>query len=94
MTETVIRSRKEDAELQRSTKKVKENHNLAFPHVDSSCSSPKGNLSYKEKLLGEISGAFEKVFNFGLNMDTEAESDDDLTDLPISEKAVKFSGST
>lgn len=94
MTETAIRSRKEDAELPRSTKKVKENHNLDLPHVDSSCSSLKGNLSYKEKLLGEISGAFEKVFNFGLNMDTEAESDDNLTDLPIGEKAVKFSGST
>ncbi|XP_075639222.1 uncharacterized protein LOC142611079 [Castanea sativa] len=94
MTETAIQSREEDAELQRSTKKVKENHNLALPHVDSSYSSPKGRLSYKEKLLGEIPGAFEHVFNFGLNMDTEAESDDELPNLPIGEKAVKFSGST
>ncbi|KAF3948626.1 hypothetical protein CMV_025403 [Castanea mollissima] len=94
MSETATRSREEDAELQRSTKKVKENHCLDHPQAASPQSSQEGSRSYKEKLLGEMPGAFEQAFSFGLNMDTEAESDDEFPKLPIGEKAVTFSGST
>ena len=45
-------------------------------------------------MLGEMPGAFEQAFSFGLSMDTEAKSDDEFLELPIGEKAVKFSGST
>ena len=38
--------------------------------------------------------AFEQAFSFGHTMDTKAESDDEFLELPIGEKAVKFSGST
>ena len=34
MSETATRSREEDEELQRSTKKVKENHSLGSPQTD------------------------------------------------------------
>ncbi|KAL0002524.1 hypothetical protein SO802_016305 [Lithocarpus litseifolius] len=94
MSETAIRSREEDAELQRSTKKVKEHHSLGLSQSVSTQSSQEGSKSYKEKLLGEMPGAFEQAFSFGISMDTEAESDDEFPELPIGEKAVKFSGST
>ncbi|KAL0004807.1 hypothetical protein SO802_012368 [Lithocarpus litseifolius] len=74
MSETAIRSREEDEELQRSTK-------------------TDANVSYKEKLLKEIPGAFEHAFKFGFNVDTEAESDDEFPELPLGEKAVRFFGS-
>lgn len=53
-----MRSREEDEELQRSTKKVKENHrNGAF--------GPKEmEGSYKAKLPGEIPRAYEQAFKF------------------------------
>nr|POE91644.1 hypothetical protein CFP56_18596 [Quercus suber] len=94
MSESAIRSREEDAKLQRSTKKVKENHSWAPPQSISPQSAQERTQSYKEKLLGEMLGAFEQAFSFGHSMDTEAESDDEFPELPIGEKAMKFSGST
>ena len=94
MTETTIRSREEDAELQRSTKKVKEHHSLGLSQPLSTQPSQEESKSYKEKLLGVMPGAFEQAFSFGLSMDTEAESDDEFLELPIGEKPVKFSGRT
>nr|POF09246.1 hypothetical protein CFP56_18118 [Quercus suber] len=49
-------------------------------------------MSYKEKLLGEIPGAFKQAFNFEFNMDSEAESNDELSKLSLGEKLVRFSG--
>nr|POF24405.1 hypothetical protein CFP56_40263 [Quercus suber] len=90
MSETLVRSREEDDELQRSTKKVKENHSLGARHNTFGSSSEEGSKSYKEKLLGEIPRAFEQTFNFGFNMEMEEKSDDEFSDLPSGEKAVKF----
>lgn len=87
-----MRSREKDDELQRSTKKVKENHNLGPYHTIPDSSSEEGSKSYKEKLLGEILGAFEQAFDFGLNMELEADSDEEFSDLPAGEKAMKFLG--
>jgi len=86
-----VRSREEDDELQRSTKKVKENHNVGSQHTTPVSSSEEGSKSYKEKLLGEIPGAFEQAFDFGLNMELETDSDEEFADLPAGEKAVNFS---
>ena len=47
------RSREEDAELQRSTKKITESTSHAFTPP----------ISFKDKLLGEIPGAFMQAFN-------------------------------
>lgn len=70
-----MRSREEDEELQRSTKKVKENHrNGAF--------GPKEmEGSYKAKLPREIPRAYEQAFEFDREMDTGVESNDDISDL-------------
>lgn len=47
------RSREEDAELQRSTKKITVSTSNAFTPP----------ISFKDKLLGEIPGAFMQAFN-------------------------------
>lgn len=86
-----MRSREEDDKLQCDTKKVKENHSLGSCHNTLGSSSKEGSKSYKEKLLGEIPVAFEQAFDFGFNMEMEAESDDEFSELPLGEKAMKFS---
>ena len=51
-----------------------------------------GGSSYKEKLLGEILGAFEHAFAIEIDMETEAESDDKTSDLEAAIVAVNLSG--
>ena len=51
--------KEEDKELQRSTKKVKEDHRVEAHHIASPSYGEEGNRSHKEKLIGEISGVFE-----------------------------------
>ena len=51
-----------------------------------------GGSSYKEKLLGEIQGAFEHAFAIEIDMETEAESDDKTSDLEAGIVAVNLSG--
>lgn len=92
MSEAAMRSREEDEELQRSTKKVKENHSLGTRHNTLGPSSEGGSKSYKEKLLGEIPRAFEQAFDFGFNMEMEVELDDEFSNFTLGEKAIKFSG--
>ena len=54
------RSREEDEELQRSTKKVKEVHNAAGAHDTSFLTSfEEPGRSFRDKLLGDIPGAYE-----------------------------------
>ena len=83
ISESAVKSREEDEELQRSTKKVKEDHRHSI--------GEEGTRSYKNKLVGEIPGAFEQAFVVESNMDTEIESDDEFMDLPPGEVAVKLS---
>lgn len=92
--EAAVRSREEDEELERSTKKVKENHSQG---VNSRPASPRtngsgGGFSYKEKLVGEIPGAFEQAFAFANDMELEAESDDESADLEVGIAVVNLSG--
>ena len=57
-----VRSREENEELQRSTKKVKEGHrgkSVQEPHG----LGTGGGFSYKETLVGELPGAFEQAFD-------------------------------
>lgn len=86
------RSREEDEELQRSTKKVKESHRACNTPAGTPL-SPEGNrMSYKERLTGEIPGAYEEAFSFEASMDTEVESDDESSDLAAGIVAVNLSG--
>ena len=94
INESTTRSKEEDAELQRSTKKVKENHCMGDSRIDQSPLRHDGNWSYRDKLLGEISRAFEQAFDIDCSMETKVESDDEFSDLPLGEKAVKLSSST
>ena len=88
--EAAIRSREEDEELQRSTKKVKESHR-ANAMLTSTPHSPEGSQkSYKERLIGEIPGAYEEAFRFKASMDTEVESDDESLDLVAGIVAVNL----
>ena len=54
--------------------------------------SPKA--SFREKLVGEIPGAFVKAFDFMDLMDDDVESNDEVTDLQEGLAAVKLSGET
>ena len=92
MSESAVRSREEDEELQRSTKKVKEDHRMGSHFRASPSFGEEGLRSYKDKLVGEIPGAFQQAFVVESNMDTEIESDDEFTELPSGEVAMKLSG--
>ena len=89
----MLATREEDDELQRSTKKVKENNrDRVFLEQHSPRLRGEG-FSYKEKLIGDILGAFEQAFNFKNVMETEAESDiEDEEVLLPGEVVVKLSG--
>ncbi|KAL0013187.1 hypothetical protein SO802_000256 [Lithocarpus litseifolius] len=63
MSEAVVRSREEDEELQRSTKKVKENHNLGAHHTTPGSSSEVGNSDedFSDLLEGEKAVKFSGI---------------------------------
>nr|POE95451.1 uncharacterized protein CFP56_01494 [Quercus suber] len=92
-------SREEKDELARSKKKVKNVKHAGFSEEPSSCpSSPchvsvsgEQGMSFKEKLLGEIPGAFTQAFNFGDSMEDDVESDEEVEALRQGLVAVKFS---
>lgn len=68
-------SAKEHDTLERSTKEFKDHHD---PDEGIHKANENGkNLfrSYKDKLVGDIPGAYEQAFGFYANMDEEAESD-------------------
>ena len=92
-------SREEEAELVRSNKKVKNvghaefdgqmNEDQAFlPGMRNITRHP---LSFKDRLVGELPGAYSQAFNFTECMDAEEESDSETTDLREGLIAVKFS---
>ena len=64
MSESSIRSREEDEELHRSTKKVKENLCGGSPRQAFNLNSDGGEQSYREKLGGVTLGVFEHACNF------------------------------
>ena len=78
--ETQERSREEEAELKRSTKKVKDSH----PSF--------GDGSFKDKLLGDLPSAYAQASQFNPLEEDETFSDDELDDLTEGVAAVRFSG--
>nr|POE75443.1 hypothetical protein CFP56_50698 [Quercus suber] len=76
-------SREEEAELARSNKKVKDIHHADFnnesrkgsPSPDSHNAEAFFGGSFKEKLVGDIPGAYVKAFEFENLMDEDVESD-------------------
>lgn len=77
--------REEEAELTRNNKKVKDSHHANFRNRSGEDSLSQGNqspwngpkASFKDKLVGEILGAFAQVFDFSDAMEVDIESDDD-----------------
>lgn len=83
MSEASVRSREEDDVLQRSTKKVKENHRDNLGQENQSPISVMEGRSYRDKLVGECTGIFEKVFDVENVMEMETMSNDEANeDLP------------
>nr|POE50025.1 hypothetical protein CFP56_38467 [Quercus suber] len=78
------RSSKEEDTLERSTKKIKKIHLVNEINIerlrDVRYARYSAN-SYKDKLVGSISGAYEQAFGFSASMDEEAESDEDDDEL-------------
>lgn len=91
-------SREEQQELARSTKKVKDvNHAGYCEGRCSGSSSPSHargagnhNTLFKDKLLGEILGAYTQAFSFDDFMDDDCESDEEVESLRQGFIAVKF----
>nr|POF05187.1 hypothetical protein CFP56_05787 [Quercus suber] len=89
----------EQDELARSTKKVKNVNHAGFCEGQSSGSSSPSfgrgsgdqNASFKDKLMGEIPGAYTQAFCFEEFMEDDAESDDEVEALRQGMVAVKFS---
>ena len=90
--EVTMRSREEDEELQRSTKKAKENHRTDSL-LDGTSPQSEGKKSfYKERLTGMIPGAYERAFRFEHDMETKMESNDESSNLVVGIAAVNLSG--
>nr|POE97443.1 uncharacterized protein CFP56_05438 [Quercus suber] len=91
-------SREEQAELARSNKKVKNVNHAGFSESsDSRPPSPNQSqgrwsqdMSFKDKVVGEIPGAYTQAFNFGDLMEDDVESDDEVGALREGLVAVKF----
>ena len=80
-----MHSREEEAELARSNKKVKDIHHAEFNEGPWESSPPLGyqssdsfvKASFKDKLVGEMSGAYVKAFDFDSLMEEDDESKDE-----------------
>ena len=92
-------SREEKEELVRSKKKVKAVSHAGF--CDGHSSGPASpnhdggswnlNASFKDRLVGEIPGAFSQAFSFEDGMDDDAESDEEVETLRQGLLSVKLS---
>ena len=70
-----MRSREEEVELVRSVKKFKyssSDHNSVVPHQQ---------VSYKDRLVGDIPGAYAQASSFDRIVEDDEESDSDLDEL-------------
>nr|POE57114.1 hypothetical protein CFP56_02138 [Quercus suber] len=100
MTGSLALSREEQAELMRNNKKVKNvNHTDYGEGQDAMPSSPNHSYgpwsratSFKDKLIGEIPGAFSQAFNLVDSMEDDSDSDEgEVEALREGLAAVKFS---
>ena len=83
-------SGEEEAELQRSTKRVKDS-------ADESCSKGDNEAtrkSYKDKLVGEVPSAYAQLCVLNNCIDEEAESDNKMEELAKGVAVVKLSKDT
>ena len=91
-------SREEKEELVRSTKKVKsvshasfgEGHNSGPVSPNRDGGPWNTNATLRDKLLGEIPGAFSQAFNFEDGMDDDAKSDEEVETLQQGLLVVKI----
>ena len=101
-----MRSAEEEAELCRSTKKVKESHhrdsqtnplhatNLLRKGTTGPSDHSHENISFKDKLLGEIPGAYAQAFDFTEFIDNGMDSNSEVEALKEGVAAVKLSRET
>ena len=99
-------SREEEAELARSNKKVKNISHVEFNEGTSEGSPSRNNykhenqnnVSFRDKLIGEIPGAFAQAFDFTDQMDTDSDSNIDeeetINELRQGMVAIKLSKDT
>lgn len=91
-------SREDEAELAHSNKKVKDVCHLEFDgHMNegqSSCPLSQGSfrhpLSFRDKLVGDILGAYKQTFNFTKQMEADEDSDSETGDLREGLSVVKL----
>nr|POF09979.1 hypothetical protein CFP56_39928 [Quercus suber] len=91
-------SREEQEELAQSKKKVKDVNHMGFQGgqevgldlPSSGQGAWSGSASFKDKLVGEILGAFSQAFCFGDNMDEEVVSDEEVETIREGLAAVRF----
>lgn len=92
-------SREEEEELERSNKKVKNVRHGGFTSGQEARPSSSGvveslkatEVSFKDKLLGEIPGAYNQAFAFDESMDADVDSDEEIEELREGFAAVKLS---
>nr|POE78742.1 hypothetical protein CFP56_65063 [Quercus suber] len=82
------RSSKEEDELHRNVKKFKESNSAR------SFLQPRSLVSYKDCLVGDVPGAFEKAFKFDRTWEEDYESDADLEPLTKGMAEVRLSKET
>ena len=91
-------SREEEAELSKNTKKVKDIHHADFSEISSENGhSPRSfrervlpNKSFKDKLVGEIAGAYAQAFDFTDQMEDDVDLDDEVAGLREGLAVVKL----
>ena len=82
-------SQEEQEELVRSNKKVKDVNHAGYrgvPRLGSSspkhgCGSWNGATSFRDKVVGDIPGAYTQAFCCGEAMDDDADSDEEVENL-------------
>lgn len=95
-------TREEEAELCRSTKKVKDVHHADFNDGSSESGHSQdaqntwgaSRRTFKEKLVGEIPGAYAKAFDFTDLLGMEEDSDEEMDELCEGLVAVKLTRET
>lgn len=95
-------TREEEAELCRSTKKVKDVHHADFNDGSSESGHSQdaqktwgaSRRTFKEKLVGEIPGAYAKAFDFTNLLGMEEDSDEEMDELCEGLVAIKLTRET
>ena len=93
-------SREEEAKLAQSNKKVKDINHAEFndgswvssPSLGNQATGPNTKPSFKDKLVGEIPGAFAQAFNLTDQMEEDLDSNDESGEASnsIHERQVKI----